>query len=42
VEDFPAYILVDDKGNDFFADVRTACSKCALSAYENARMDMIK
>lgn len=37
VEDFPAYILVDDKGNDFFADVRTACSQCALSAYENAR-----
>ena len=25
VEDFPAYILIDDKGNDFFADVRTAC-----------------
>ena len=42
VEDFPAYILVDDKGNDFFADVRTACSKCALSAYETARKDMIK
>ncbi|MDA9317381.1 fumarate hydratase [Puniceicoccaceae bacterium] len=40
VEDFPAYILVDDKGNDFFADVRTACSQCALSAYENARADM--
>ena len=40
VEDFPAYILIDDKGNDFFADVRTACSKCALSAYENARADM--
>ena len=42
VEDFPAYILVDDKGNDFFADVRTACSQCALSAYENARADMTK
>jgi fumarate hydratase class I len=40
VEDFPAYILIDDKGNDFFADVRTACSQCALSAYENARVDM--
>ncbi len=40
VEDFPAYILVDDKGNDFFADVRTACSQCALSAYENARAEM--
>jgi fumarate hydratase class I len=21
VEDFPAFIVVDDKGNDFFADV---------------------
>ena len=42
VEDFPAYILLDDKGNDFFADVRTACSKCALSAYENARSNMTK
>lgn len=42
VEDFPAYILIDDKGNDFFADVRTACSQCALSAYENARADMTK
>jgi fumarate hydratase class I len=42
VEDFPAYILIDDKGNDFFADVRTSCSQCALSAYENARADMTK
>jgi fumarate hydratase class I len=42
VEDFPAYILIDDKGNDFFADVRTTCSQCALSAYENARADMTK
>ncbi|NBB78832.1 MAG: fumarate hydratase [Verrucomicrobia bacterium] len=40
VEDFPAYILVDDKGNDFFADVREACSQCALHAYENARVEM--
>lgn len=40
VEDFPAYILVDDKGNDFFADVRDACSKCALQAYETARTEM--
>ena len=40
VEDFPAYILVDDKGNDFFADVRDSCSKCALEAYENARAVM--
>jgi len=21
VEDFPAFIVVDDKGNDFFADI---------------------
>lgn len=37
VEDFPAYILVDDKGNDFFADVRNTCDKCAMKAFENAR-----
>jgi len=37
VEDFPAYILVDDKGNDFFADVRDACDTCALKAFEAAR-----
>lgn len=37
VENFPAYILIDDKGNDFFAEVRDACSQCALHAYENAR-----
>jgi fumarate hydratase class I len=41
VEDFPAYILVDDKGNDFFADVRDACSQCALHAYESARAEMV-
>jgi fumarate hydratase class I len=28
VEDFPAFILVDDKGNDFFQQIR-ACAKCA-------------
>ena len=22
VEDFPAFIVVDDKGNDFFADIK--------------------
>ncbi len=37
VEDFPAYILVDDKGNDFFAAIRDTCSKCALEAYETAK-----
>jgi fumarate hydratase class I len=26
VEDFPAFILVDDKGNDFFAQVGSGCS----------------
>ena len=26
VEDFPAFILVDDKGNDFFANVGSACA----------------
>jgi fumarate hydratase class I len=29
VEDFPAFILVDDKGNDFFAG---GCGKCAIAA----------
>jgi fumarate hydratase class I len=28
VEDFPAFILVDDKGNDFFQQIQT--SQCAL------------
>ena len=29
VEDFPAFILVDDKGNDFYADVnQTGCTSC--------------
>ncbi len=22
VQDFPAFIIIDDKGNDFFADLR--------------------
>jgi fumarate hydratase class I len=29
VENFPAFILVDDKGNDFFA---TGCASCVPSA----------
>ncbi len=31
VQDFPAFILVDDKGNDFFAQIRAnwACPACA-------------
>lgn len=40
VEDFPAYILIDDKGNDFFAGVRDACAKCALHAYETAKAEV--
>jgi len=30
VVDFPAFILVDDKGNDFFAEIRDTCDKCVL------------
>jgi fumarate hydratase class I len=25
VEDFPAFILVDDKGNDFFKQIKPRC-----------------
>ena len=28
VEDFPAFILVDDKGNDFFKQIGSGCAKC--------------
>jgi fumarate hydratase class I len=28
VEDFPAFILVDDKGNDFFKQIGNGCTKC--------------
>ncbi|WP_016587977.1 fumarate hydratase C-terminal domain-containing protein, partial [Yersinia pestis] len=29
VEDFPAFILVDDKGNDFFQQIQAAkCNRC--------------
>ena len=31
VEDFPAFILVDDKGNDFFKTLETKCSGCDLN-----------
>jgi fumarate hydratase class I len=34
VEEFPAFILVDDKGNDFFAEINEACEQCALSVVE--------
>ncbi|HDI5122010.1 TPA: fumarate hydratase C-terminal domain-containing protein, partial [Salmonella enterica subsp. enterica serovar Paratyphi C] len=29
VEDFPAFILVDDKGNDFFQQIQSSqCARC--------------
>ena len=31
VEDFPAFILVDDKGNDFFTDIAAKCAACPLN-----------
>lgn len=31
VEDFPAFILVDDKGNDFFTQIREKCASCGLN-----------
>ena len=37
VVDFPAYLLIDDKGNDFFASVAEACSKCAINAYDASK-----
>jgi len=30
VQDFPAFILVDDKGNDFFTEISEKCKNCAL------------
>ncbi len=40
VENFPAYILVDDKGNDFFAGIRDTCNACALQAFETAKAEV--
>ncbi|MDE6300438.1 MAG: fumarate hydratase [Muribaculaceae bacterium] len=31
VEDFPAFILVDDKGNDFFTEITEKCAACGLN-----------
>ena len=31
VEDFPAFILVDDKGNDFFTEISSRCSGCQIA-----------
>lgn len=30
VENFPAFILVDDKGNDFFSIIKPGCEECEL------------
>ena len=40
VEDFPAFILVDDKGNDFFAKIREgwACAGCGHYACTGKKM----
>ena len=31
VEDFPAFILVDDKGNDFFTEIQAKCAGCPVA-----------
>lgn len=31
VENFPAFILVDDKGNDFFTQISEKCKSCGLA-----------
>ncbi len=31
VEDFPAFILVDDKGNDFFTQIAQQCAGCPIT-----------
>jgi len=31
VENFPAFILVDDKGNDFFTEIQAKCSGCPVA-----------
>lgn len=31
VENFPAFILVDDKGNDFFTEIAKRCSGCPMA-----------
>lgn len=31
VEDFPAFILVDDKGNDFFTEISKKCAACGMN-----------
>jgi fumarate hydratase class I len=31
VVNFPAFILVDDKGNDFFQGIRKTCEACVAA-----------
>ena len=31
VENFPAFILVDDKGNDFFTEIAAKCAACPIA-----------
>ncbi len=31
VENFPAFILVDNKGNDFFTEITAKCAGCPIS-----------
>ena len=31
VENFPAFILVDDKGNDFFTEIAAKCASCPIA-----------
>ena len=31
VENFPAFILVDDKGNDFFKEISAKCAACPIA-----------
>ncbi|MDE6502846.1 MAG: FumA C-terminus/TtdB family hydratase beta subunit, partial [Muribaculaceae bacterium] len=31
VENFPAFILVDDKGNDFFKEISAKCASCPIA-----------
>lgn len=37
VEDFPAFILVDDKGNDFFQQIRDRCKDCSIQSLEKKK-----
>lgn len=34
VQDFPAFILVDDKGNDFFTEISQKCAQCPIAKKE--------